>query len=230
MSVTHWAGFKSLRDINEEESNPYVLPIILRVEKDASLVPSHEEAQIATARAIGLFFDSSKVISGGEWKESVDRWLEGRIRKVARRARGNEWEAVKKLDGIYASYGKAEVIVLPPHPNFEPPAEVKKLQVSGLDLAHDETIRGSNDCGVCISVNPDLAMSTGKSLAQVGHGVQLAIFNSDKDSVESWRANNMPINLCAWDKHDGEWTAEVHDAGFTEIPAGSLTVKSFLKY
>lgn len=228
MSVTKWANFKSLHDISFDEAEPYAMPIIVRVEKTPDLIPSHEDTQLAVARAIALFFDSTKIIDGGEWKPQVDKWLEGRIRKVARRARGKEWEDVKKLDHIYASHGKAEAIILPPHPNFQPPAEIKKLQVSGLDLASDLQEHNIH-AGLEFAVNPDIVMSTGKSLAQIAHAVQLGIFNSDEETLASWRSNNMPISICRWDEHD-VWTAEIRDAGFTEIPPNSLTVKSIMHY
>lgn len=227
MSLQDWAGYDSLHDINHDEQEPYVLPIILRLEKDESLKPSHEEAQIATAHAIVKFFDSENILHKGEWRPEVDKWLNGRIRKVARRARGAEWEAVKALPHVYASYGKAEVIVLPPHPNFAPPAEIKKLQISGMDLERQTAPANNNVKGLEFTVTPDVIMSTGKSLAQVGHAIQLAIFNSTPEAVTEWVEQKTPIHICEWDAY-GVWTAEVHDAGFTEIPSGTLSAKSKL--
>ena len=227
MSLQDWAGYNSLHDINHDEQEPYVLPIILRLERDENLKPSHEEAQIATAHAIINLFDSDEVINDGSWKPAMDKWLNGRIRKVARRARGAEWEAVKALPHIYASYGKAEVIILPPHPNFTPPAEIKKLQISGMDLERTTCPANGSVKGLEFTINPDLTMSSGKSLAQVGHAVQLAIFNSTPETITVWVSQGNPVHICQWDAYS-EWTAEIHDAGFTEIPAGSLTAKSHL--
>lgn len=225
MSLQDWAEYKNLKEINAEEIEPWVLPIILRLEKTGTR-PTHEEAQLAVAYAITEFFNSPKIVNGGEWENSTLKWLDGRIRKVARRARASEWEAVKKLPHVYASYGKAEVLILEPHPNFEPPAEIKKLQISGMDLEKNQT---QNDyiSGLEFTINPELNMTTGKTLAQVGHAVQLALFNSNAETIKSWVKNKTPIHLCGWDKYDS-WTAEIHDAGFTEILAGSLTAKSKL--
>lgn len=228
MSLKDWAGYKNLRDINDEEQEPYVLPIIIRLEKDENFKPSHEEAQLAVGYAITKLFDSEIVMPDGEWNESFTKWLNGRIRKVSRRARGSEWEAVKSLPHIYTSYGKAEIIILKPHPNFEPPAEIKKLQISGIELAKENRTGNSNNIlGLKFTVNPEINMSTGKTLAQVGHAVQLAIFNSTPETVELWVEQKTPINHCGWNEYTS-WTAEIHDAGFTEIPAGSLTAKSKL--
>lgn len=231
MSIRDWSGYKNVKNIHDEEEEPYVLPIIIRVEKDETLRPSHEEAQLAAAYAMFNFFDSDKVLPDGEWGEHVSRWLDGRIRKVARRARGSEWEAVKQLPHVYASYGKAEVIILPPHPNFEPPELVKKLQISGIELAKETNHfkNGNEHNGLQFAINPNIIMSTGKTLAQVCHAVQLAIFKSNVETLNMWLSHKTPIHECSWDAYTS-WTAEIHDAGFTEIPAGSLTTKSYLHY
>lgn len=92
MSLLHWANYKGLADYTVDEENPYALPIIVRVEKDPELVPTHEEVQLAVAYAIAAFFDSDKTAPGGDWYNETHRWLEGRIRKIARRARGTEWK------------------------------------------------------------------------------------------------------------------------------------------
>lgn len=230
MSLLQWAGYKGLADYTVDEVTPYALPIIVRLEKNSELIPSHEETQLAVAKAIIAFFDSAKTCAGGEWHEAVKAWLSGRIRKVARRARGTEWEAVKALDGIYAKYGKAEVIILPPHLADAPPAEVKKLQVSGLDLVRDQSFVSPASKGVLqVAVNPEIPMTTGKTLAQVGHAVQLAIFASTWDVMNSWRSNATPVSIVDWDSLDTD-AVDVHDAGFTEVESGSLTAKSFLHY
>ena len=227
MSLKDWAGYDSLHDINHDEQEPYVLPIILRLERDENLKPSHEEAQIATAYAIINLFDSELIVENGDWKPAMDKWLNGRIRKVARRARGAEWEAVKALPHVYASYGKAEIIILEPHPNFTPPAEIKKLQISGMDLERQPVPANGHVKGLEFAVTPEAEMTSGKSLAQVGHAVQLAIFNSTLETITAWVAQKTPVHICAWDAYTA-WTAEVHDAGFTEIPSGTLTAKSHL--
>lgn len=228
MSLLYWANHKGLPDYTLDETAPYALPIVVRVEKDPELVPTHEEAQLAVAYAIAAFFDSDKTVPGGDWYNETQRWLEGRIRKIARRARGTEWERIKSLNSIYVKYGKAEVIILAPHPVNEPLPEVKKLQVSGLDLERSPLPQPSSLTGyMTVSLNPEIEMSSGKSFAQIGHAVQLAIFVSDYKTLLSWRDNSTPIRLAAWDSFDG---VEVRDAGFTEVKANSLTSKGNLTY
>lgn len=230
MSLLHWANYKGLADYTVDEQRPYALPIVVRLEKNPELIPSHEEVILATAKAITEFFESDKTCDGGAWKENVDAWLSGRIRKIARRARGVEWETVRNMDGIYVSYGKAEIMVLPPYPVDNVPKEIKKLQVSGLDLVRDDSLVYGETCGhLQFAVNPEIVMSTGKTIAQVGHAVQLAIFASDRKTLNSWRENDTPLSLTSWDVF-GEDAVEVHDAGFTEVASGTLTAKSALHY
>lgn len=230
MSLLQWANYRGLPDYTVDEVRPYALPIIVRLEKNAEMVPSREEAMLATAKAMIEFFESDKTCAGGAWKPNVDAWLEGRIRKIARRARAGEWETVRNMDGIYASYGKAEVMILPPHPVDDVPKEIKKLQVAGLDLVRDSNFIVGDTCGhLQFAVNPQIEMSTGKTLAQVGHAVQLTIFGSDRKTLNSWRENNHPISITNWEVLEGN-SFTVHDAGFTEVAAGSLTAKGALHY
>ena len=226
MSVFDWSGFSGYRGIEEEELEPYVLPIILRLEKTEDTLPTHEEAQLALAAAILGFFDSEKTAPGGAWREATDKWLAGRIRKVARRARGKEWETVRSMDGIYAKYGNAEVVILPPHPNFDAPAEIKKLQVSGLDLARQPIEEDYFD-GLGFAVNPHIEMTTGKTLAQVGHAVQLTIFKSSVSELQTWVEASCPFVILPWEAKVA-WDAVIHDAGFTEVAPGSETARGVL--
>lgn len=226
MTILDWSGYAGYRGIDEEELEPYVLPIVLRLEKDEELLPTHEEAQLAVAAAVLGFFDSEKTAPGGAWRESTDKWLAGRIRKVARRARGKEWDTVRKMDGIYAKYGNAEVIILPPHPNFAAPAEIKKLQVSGLDLERKPITEDYFD-GLGFSVNPNIEMSTGKTLAQVGHAVQLTIFRSSINELKTWEEASCPFIVLPWEAKVS-WDAIIHDAGFTEVAPGSETARGVL--
>lgn len=225
MSIIDWSDYDSLPHYLRDEEQPYSLPIVVRVEKDESLMPSHEEALIATAKAITLFLDDERTINDGEWAASTNAWLKGRIRKVARRARAAAWDNAVSLGGILVKHGNAEVLVLPPHPVDEAPIVIKKLQVAGLDLPRKNFESASS--GLLLSLNPKVPMTTGKSLAQIGHAAQLAIFNSDKVSLAAWKEKSFPTALCDWEAYS-EWTADVQDAGFTEVPAGSFTAKSLL--
>jgi peptidyl-tRNA hydrolase len=221
MSISQWSNVTSIPPYLRDETNPYSLPLILRLEKDVETQPSHEEALLATVSGIITLFDDPR--SQSEWKEPINNWINGRIRKVARRARGVAWDKVQDLPGVTVTVGKAQLRVLLPHPVEETPTDVKKLQVAGLDLPKSGLVPTIDaDIKLSVSLNPDISMTTGKSMAQIGHATQLAIFQSSTEQVEAWASLGSAYTLVGWDAFEF-WTAEVQDAGFTEVAPGTYT-------
>lgn len=186
-----------------DEAIPYSLPIILRLEKDVTVQPTQEEAIIATVKAVALFLtDKRTTASDGEWFLLTQEWLKGRIRKVTRRARASAWDNVVTLGGVKVVHAKAEILVLPPHVMDSPPVEVKKLQVAGLELSKHIPQEFSGTTffpEMIIALNPNVKMSTGKTLAQVGHAVQLLLMSSDQKTVEIWAAEGFPVKIVSWE-------------------------------
>jgi hypothetical protein len=74
------------------------MPLILRIEREA--VPSRSALLEAAASAAVALGCDERSQPGGPWEAEVQPWLAGRIRKVARRARGAHWVAVTDLPGI----------------------------------------------------------------------------------------------------------------------------------
>lgn len=225
MSVLDWVNYPT-RDYTAVEAEPYVMDIVVCVERGNTL--THEDVLKAVGYGVAVFFDDARVAQGGWWHAQTLAWLEGRIRKVVRRARGKEWETVRTLESVYVNRYGVEVVILPPHPVNAPIKEVAKLQVEGLNLPHSEQYNTSSN-GLNIIINPELGMTTGKAAAQFGHAVQIAIFENDYNTVLSWRHNSFPINFCNWDILD-KYETTIHDAGYTEIPEGSLTAQASLRY
>ena len=221
MTITNWRDLEKTPHYLRDDFEAYSMPFIVRVEKDK--VPSHEEVIDASVKAFIAFLDDERA-SSGIWSAVTSEWLKGRIRKVSRRARGAAWDKAVALGGIVASSGNAEVLVLPPHPVDAIPAEIKKLQVSGLDLEKTDSLI-KHDTGLMISLNPDVTISTGKTVAQVCHAVQVAVMNADVSTLENWKANDFLVSFVAWDS-DLAWSAEIQDAGFTEIAPGTVTAKA----
>ncbi|MEU6706888.1 peptidyl-tRNA hydrolase [Streptomyces wuyuanensis] len=80
-----------------------------------------------------------------------------------------------------------------------------------------------------IWLNPELRMSTGKEMAQVGHGAQLLWWDMDEDERASWREAGFPLAVRTaaagrWAELAASGLPTVRDAGFTEIAPGSVTV------
>ncbi|MFC5724402.1 aminoacyl-tRNA hydrolase [Streptomyces gamaensis] len=209
----------------------FVLPLVVRIEKDAP--PARTDALETAARAVLALLSDERVREGdgeeGEWARAVRDWEDARIRKVVRRARGAEWRRASALPGITASGERAEVRVYPPVPLDGWPKELVKLQVSGTELDDPERPAAPAAGLPVLWLNPELEMSAGKAMAQAGHGAQLAWWALDGAAREKWRASGFALAVRT--AEPGQWaelTASglplVRDAGFTEIAPGSCTV------
>jgi peptidyl-tRNA hydrolase len=223
MISDRWKDYDITPHYARDDNDAYSLPVVVRVERNVDY--SEEDAFLAVSAAItNLFSENSK---SEEWNSSVEAWMRGRIRKVVRKARGAAWDKLFELDHIYAKHNNVEVMIFAPHRLDEPlPAEIKKLQVQGIDFVPASPTSGSGT-RLGVSVNPDIKMSTGKTLAQVGHAVQIAILQADASIWDKWFVDSLwKVSIEPWDTMPDN-SFDVIDAGLTEIPAGSLTVKSF---
>lgn len=238
---THWRNLAWIGQAERDDDEPWALPLVVRVEK-ASL-PTHHDALAASALAVVRLLADGDSAPGGPWHADLERWMDGRIRKVVRRARGIRWVEVDRLPGITARSGGAEVRALTPHPVARPPVEVSKLQVEGLDLAHAEdagaapggeiesdAVERPGGPALSIVLAPGVRMSTGKACAQVGHAAHLALLELDEQTVTAWASANFPLRVVTatparWRRIvDGEVAAAtVRDAGYTEVEPGTCT-------
>jgi peptidyl-tRNA hydrolase len=205
-----------------------VLPLVVRIERTDP--PAHTDALETAARAVlTLLADPRTTEPDGAWAERVHAWQDARIRKVVRRARGSEWRRAEELPGITVTGGSAEVRVFPPVPLDGWPKELAKLQVSGTELDDPEPPGRPGPGLPVLWFNPEVPMSSGKSMAQAGHGAQLAWWAlADRERV-TWQDSGFALAVRT--AEPGQWAAltrsglpTVRDAGFTEIAPGSCTV------
>ncbi|WP_237706630.1 peptidyl-tRNA hydrolase [Kribbella flavida] len=123
----------------------------------------------------------------------------------------------------------AEVRVFPPVPLDEVPKELAKLQVTGTDL-EDAEAPGEPAGGVPVLwVNPGLEMSTGKTMAQVGHAAHLAWMVLPEVARKTWVEDGFRLavrtaSAAQWKQLVRSGLPVVQDAGFTEVEPGSRTV------
>ncbi|MEU3351074.1 peptidyl-tRNA hydrolase [Streptomyces sp. NPDC037389] len=204
----------------------FVLPLVVRIEKAAP--PARTDALETAARAVLFLLSDERAAGDGEWARAVADWQDARIRKVVRRARGAEWRKASALPGIEVAGEAAEVRVFPPVPLDGWPKELVKLQVSGTDLDDPEPPAAPDPARPVLWLNPELEMSAGKTMAQAGHGAQLAWWALDDAARDAWRRDGFALSVRT--AEPGRWVElttsglpVVRDAGFTEIAPG-LTV------
>ncbi|MFI8993761.1 peptidyl-tRNA hydrolase [Streptomyces sp. NPDC053542] len=225
---THTPAAPARRAETDRDAAPqFVLPLVVRLEKTAP--PARTDALETAARAVLVLLSDERSLGDGEWAAAVRDWQDARIRKVVRRARGAEWRRAAELPGITVTGDSAEVRVFPPVPLDGWPKELAKLQVSGTELDDPEPPGAPGTEGPVLWLSPELKMSAGKSMAQAGHGAQLAWWELSGPERAAWKAAGFPLSVRT--AEPDHWAAlirsglpVVRDAGFTEITPGSCTV------
>lgn len=204
-----------------------MLTLVLQVEKAER--PAQTDALEAGARAVLAILADERSVGEGEWAEAMRGWQDARIRKVVRRARGAEWRRAAALPGITVTGGTAVVRVFPPVPLDDVPKDLAKLQVTGTDLEEPDELPAVEPGVPVLWVNPGLTMSTGKTMAQVGHGAHLAWLALSDAARKSWQEDNFTLAVrtatpARWQSLLATTLPVVQDAGFTEVEPGSRTV------
>ena len=206
-----------------DEAPQFVLPLVVHIEKTAP--PARTDALETSARAVLTILADERSAGDGAWAQAMRDWQDARIRKVVRRARGAEWRRAEALPGITVTGGSAEVRVFPPVPLDGWPKDLARLQVSGTDLDDPEPPGAADPGAPVLWLNPGLAMSAGKTMAQTGHGAQLTWWELTDEEKRAWRAAGFPLSVRTadpvhWKELMGAGGPLVRDAGFTEIAPG----------
>lgn len=204
----------------------YVLPLVVRLERDAP--PQRTDALETAARAVLTLLADERSMGEGEWAEAVAAWQDARIRKVVRRARGAEWRRAEALPGITVTGDTAEVRVFPPIPLDGWPKDLARLQVSGTDFGDDAPPPAPQPGLPVVWMNPAVEMTAGKAMAQAGHAAQLGWWRLEKDRAAAWAEAGFPLAVrtappARWAQLAAADLPMVHDAGFTEIAPGTAT-------
>ncbi|MFI1097610.1 peptidyl-tRNA hydrolase [Streptomyces sp. NPDC020917] len=214
--------------VDRDAAPQFVLPLVVRIERDAP--PGRTDALETAARAVlTLLADERSTAEDGEWAQAVRDWQDARIRKVVRRARGAEWRRAEALPGITVTGDAAEVRVYPPVPLDGWPKDLARLQVSGTELDDPAPPALPEPGAPVLWMNPGVAMSAGKAMAQAGHGAQLAWWELSQAQRAAWAADGFRLAVrtaapAGWTRLTESGLPVVRDAGFTEIAPGSCTV------
>lgn len=215
--------------------SPLALQMAARVEKLSP--PLVEDVCAAAALSVISLLDDDRSRAGGEWHDAVTSWNGARIRKIMRRARASAWTRVQEVPGVSVSFGTAEVRAFVPGPMAEAPSDVAKLQIQSSPLAEPDKVADlqsteDNQTVMWLAITADVEMTWGKRAAQCAHAGQLTWGKADADTLSRWEAGGRQIRVihptpALWKALTETSSVHVHDGGFTEIPAGTLTAVGF---
>lgn len=162
-------------------------------------------AGLAAVRALHDFADDP----------AIAEWLP-RPGKVVLRARSpSQWARVLEEPHAAASDG---VVALPPRRRSERGDALTKIQAMSTEL---EPPPPDADAPLLYALNPAIEMSSGKTLAQIAHAaVMAADLGYDVSQARVIAPETFELPGCV---------AEVRDAGLTEVPPGTITVRVLVK-
>lgn len=221
---------------SEDEPGPdggWAMQIVVHLPRPGSPEgepPTRRALLEAVATAVARLIDAGYADDADpEWAAALRRYEDGWIRKVVRRARGIGWRRVQDLPGIGVSHDGASVRALLPGPVGELPESVRKLQVGGTEVTDDGADPAPHTtAAVTVVANPVVAMTAGKTAAQVGHAAQLAWHAMPAERRRAWVTAGCPVRLAAvtadgWREALDRSGVVVRDGGLTEVTPGTTT-------
>jgi peptidyl-tRNA hydrolase len=160
--------------------------------------------------------------------EALEEWRP-RPGKVVLRARGGQWDEV--LEEPHALAGEPEgeaVLALPPRRRSERGPLLERMQAMTSELAPPPAEADRDPDSLTYLVNPEVEMSSGKTLAQIAHA---AVMAADSGALEDWVAAGCPARVVVPPPdrftqacRAPQLAARVEDAGLTEVAPGTVTV------
>lgn len=184
---------------------------------------THEDMVVAAARA-----------SVAAWLADRDNpawvpWLAGSFGKSVRRARPIEVEKASEFMLASVKVGDAEAFAGLPVSRADMPVPVAKLQVSGTDAERVGWPQTVEVEGPQLFINAAAGMTTGKTCAQVAHGLFGWALLQDEAALLAWAEEGLPFTV---DEVSPRVFATartiaavvIEDAGHTEVDPGTATV------
>lgn len=198
--------------------DPLRMYLVIRRGAFTSLAAAGELAGAATVRSVRAF--------AGE--PLLDEWLP-RPGKVVLRARGGQWGEVLANES-HALAGDPDgeaVLALPPRRRSHRGPLLERMQAMASELDPLPAEVDVPPGAVTYLVNPEVEMSSGKTLAQIAHAAVIAAGELGDD----WVAAGCPARVLRPPKRRfddlcgaPDLAARVEDAGLTEVPSGTVTV------
>lgn len=203
----------------------------------------HEEtilaAALASAGLLGHSIDASTALGRRTDPTRWGTWLTGRfsntgrftksVRRVRRPEESITLLAARELPALRTEVAGAVATAFEPMGYDEYPRPLKKLQVSGLDIAHrpDDALPAEHlsrySLTPTIILNRDVSMSTGKSAAQAAHVLGLWALSLSPQALLLWLTSpGARLEYAQIDPADNDLII-VQDSGLTEIAPNTIT-------
>ena len=229
MTIENTEPFISAHSDPENES-PWAMQIVV----DESYLPTPLELAHAVSHAVLAYLHTATIDPARG--AAVTRWMQGRIRKVLRRAKNARWEALEEVDGLTTTTGNTTVRVFTPCAMTEIPKILSRCQVSGLKVAEETQAKWTDeaeghDAPLTIFQNRSLGMSPAKAAVAAAHVAHLTSDRMDDEIYEQWRSKGYPLAVSTLGEISpavaDSATVKIHDAGLTEVIPGSVTAIGF---
>jgi hypothetical protein len=185
---------------------------------------SHEEVVQAVAEASVLAWLNAP--EDPAW----EAWLSGRFTKSVRRATPAQISAATEFALADVGVNEAQALGFAPMTYAEYPKVLSKMQVANTDF--ERTGRWIVDPyaeGPKLWLNVENEMTTGKTAAQVAHGLFAWLLRKSEEERRAWQGNGMPLSIAEvpasyFAKMRFVSVVTVNDAGFTEVDPHTTTV------
>lgn len=208
------------------QSSVAIMTLVVRVERGSP--PQRTDAlEAAAAASVSTWLATESACDArGESTGLIAKWQDG-PRKIVRRARGPMWRQASALADTKVSVGSAEVLGFKVGEAGDTPELLRGMQVSGLELNDLEGPREAVGGFPIIWLNPCLTMTTGKAMAQAGHGAVLAWERAGEPARTKWLMSGLKLSVRT--APIPLWPALVDhcplvtDGGYTEVTPGSIT-------
>ena len=194
---------------------------------------THQRLQaIGAAAALATIelLDDPRSQPEGEWHDAVASWNGARIRKIVRRGRASAWQRAQVPDGVTVERDGAEVRAFVPSRMDQAPDALAKLQIRSSPLDEIERVGAvPNGGGLFHRGHParrDVVGQAGSAVrARRAMGVD-AVRSGDCARHGKRRDGRSPSSIrheALWAKLVEDAPVQIHDGGFTEVPAGTKT-------
>lgn len=203
-----------------------------------AVVPTaHFDTVAAVAIASTLAAASADLDSpSSNWHAWLERAFTKSVRRTRRAADVLRVRALcdETLDASSFQVGESTAWAFPPMRYEAFPKDLSRLQVSGLDLPRDRTEHDVDPDAPErpeVLISRDVAMTTGKTAAQVAHGLMvwmLLLREQSPERLAGWAERpGLRVRVADLDElpADPSESITIRDSGLTEITPNSATVR-----